>query len=115
MPKLSPHVTIYRFPLAALTSITNRLTGLYLSGVFVTVGITSMTPYQLPNPPLLEGVTAGSLFYHTLGGIRHYIWDRKPSYMTNSVARSSSIFLLASTTAFTTMYTYLKTNTPLIK
>lgn len=29
---VSPHVTIYKFPLAALSSITNRITGVILSG-----------------------------------------------------------------------------------
>lgn len=28
---VSPHVTIYKFPLAAITSITNRITGCVLS------------------------------------------------------------------------------------
>ena len=28
---MSPHVTIYRFPIAALTSITNRVTGVMLT------------------------------------------------------------------------------------
>lgn len=28
---VSPHVTIYKFPLAAITSITNRVTGVILS------------------------------------------------------------------------------------
>jgi|TARA_Y100000813_G_C24150338_1_gene346815 succinate dehydrogenase (ubiquinone) cytochrome b560 subunit len=115
MRKLSPHVTIYRFPLAALTSITNRLTGLYLSGAFVAVGITSMTSYQMPTHPFLESVTAGCLCYHTLGGIRHYVWDWKPSLMTNTIARSSSVGLLATSIGFTATYMYLKTNPPVIK
>lgn len=29
---VSPHVTIYKFPLVALSSITNRVTGVILSG-----------------------------------------------------------------------------------
>ena len=37
--KLSPHVKIYKFPLVSISSITNRLTGLYLSGVFLSYGI----------------------------------------------------------------------------
>ncbi len=30
----SPHVTIYKFPLPALTSITHRITGVALTGLF---------------------------------------------------------------------------------
>ena len=41
--KISPHVQIYKFPLTALTSITTRLTGLYLTGIFTTVGIYQFT------------------------------------------------------------------------
>lgn len=29
---VSPHVTIYKFPVAAISSITNRVTGVVLSG-----------------------------------------------------------------------------------
>ena len=30
--KISPHVQIYKFPITAISSITNRLTGLSMSG-----------------------------------------------------------------------------------
>ena len=42
--KISPHVSIYKFPLGALSSITNRLTGLSLSGVFVMGGLVQFCP-----------------------------------------------------------------------
>ena len=33
--KISPHVNIYKFPITAISSITNRISGLYLTGVFI--------------------------------------------------------------------------------
>ena len=36
--KISPHVTIYKFPITALSSITNRATGMFLSTNFVCLG-----------------------------------------------------------------------------
>ena len=32
---ISPHVNIYKFPITAVSSITNRLTGLALTGLFI--------------------------------------------------------------------------------
>ena len=37
--KISPHVNIYKFPLTAISSITNRISGLYLTGIFISGGI----------------------------------------------------------------------------
>ena len=36
---VSPHVSIYKFPITAISSIATRLSGLYLSGLFVGCGI----------------------------------------------------------------------------
>ena len=114
MPKLSPHVTIYRFPTAAISSITNRLSGLYLSGVFVGVGISFLTPYEIRFPRYIEAGTVGAIVYHTLGGIRHFVWDFKPNLMTNSIAHFSSIGLAVSSIGITTAYMHLKTSKPRI-
>jgi len=40
--KVSPHVSIYKFPVTAISSIATRLSGLYLSGAFVTIGISEL-------------------------------------------------------------------------
>ena len=37
--KLSPHVTIYKFPITAISSIATRLSGVYLFGLFIGGGI----------------------------------------------------------------------------
>jgi succinate dehydrogenase (ubiquinone) cytochrome b560 subunit len=114
--KLSPHVSIYRFPLSAVTSILNRGTGCYLSGVFIGTGISYLTPFPLKEiPEYVEASVAGSLIYHSLGGIRHCVWDLKPSLMTNSFAKWSSVGLLLSSFGITSSYIYLKNKNHWIK
>ncbi len=114
--KLSPHVSIYRFPLSAVTSILNRGTGCYLSGVFVGTGISYLTPFSIETiPDSVEATVAGCLIYHTLGGVRHYVWDLKPSWMTTSFAKWSSVGLLLSSFGMTSSYIYLKSKNSYIK
>jgi succinate dehydrogenase (ubiquinone) cytochrome b560 subunit len=103
--KISPHVNIYKFPITALSSISTRLSGLYLTGIFLGSGI-----YQLSGKDLqlhqkynqLENYQKKILnyslilptTYHTLGGIRHFIWDKYPQLLTNTkVARSSYLLI----------------------
>jgi succinate dehydrogenase (ubiquinone) cytochrome b560 subunit len=110
---ISPHVNIYKFPVTALSSITTRLTGLYLSGLFIAGGIYQFTdqketlydrymklsdiPQRLFNYSIIFPIT-----YHTYGGIRHFIWDKYPSLLVNkSVARSS--YILFGGSIFTTI------------
>eukprot|EP01036_Dinobryon_divergens_P034114 gene34114-44078_t len=104
---VSPHVTIYRFPIAALTSITNRVTG-----VMLTVGITGIGGAALVGVdtssalsalgaisivgPLAKFAVAFPLSYHYLGGVRHLLWDRLPeTLLTNDGVEKSSVLLVA--------------------
>jgi len=85
---ISPHVTIYAFPVAALSSITNRATGVALSvGIvgasFAALGGACDIPtytaaLQLNAPfivPVLKFGFAFPLTYHYLAGLRHIYWD----------------------------------------
>ncbi|WP_114394991.1 succinate dehydrogenase, cytochrome b556 subunit [Oleisolibacter albus] len=85
---LSPHLQVYRLPLPAISSITHRITGIGLTvgtlvlawwliaaasgpDAFATVqGFLGSVIGQL----LLLGWT-WALWYHTLNGIRHLVWD----------------------------------------
>jgi len=103
--KISPHVNIYKFPITALSSISTRLSGLYLTGVFVGSGI-----YQLSGKDLqlhkkynqLENYQKKILnyslilptTYHTLGGIRHFVWDKYPKLLTNTKVAKSSYLII---------------------
>ena len=45
--KLSPHVTIYKFPITAISSIATRLSGVYLSGLFIGGGIIKLVNKEI--------------------------------------------------------------------
>ncbi len=85
---LSPHLTIYRLPITAITSILNRITGVaLLGGGFIVVwwllAASSSTGYF----DFADGIVTSfigdlimtaavwALWYHALGGLRHLYWD----------------------------------------
>ena len=121
---ISPHVNIYKFPVTALSSITTRLTGLYLSGLFIVGGVYNLTdqketlydkymklsdvPKRLFNYSIIFPIT-----YHTYGGIRHFIWDKYPSLLINKSVTRSSYILFGGSIFTTIMYEHFcikKTN-----
>ena len=86
---LSPHLTIYRLPITAITSILVRITGnaLLISAALVVwwllAAATSEAYFDLANAvitsflgDLVMLLSLLGLWYHTLGGIRHLIWDQ---------------------------------------
>lgn len=87
---LSPHLTIYKFQITSVLSITHRFTGLALTGyaTVLAVGalalphdishyITMIESLQLSAPTLLatKFVLAFPATYHTVNGVRHLFWD----------------------------------------
>ena len=85
---LSPHLSVYKWQLHAITSILTRITGnALIVGVVLFVGwlvaaATSEAGFQFVNGIISSWlgklVLIGSLWalwYHTLAGIRHLIWD----------------------------------------
>lgn len=110
--KISPHVNIYKFPITAISSISTRLSGLYLTGLFVGSGIYQLSGQnlelqkkynQLENyqKKLLNFSVILPTTYHTLGGIRHFIWDKYPQLLTNTKVTKSSYLLFGLTLATT--------------
>lgn len=95
-----------RFPIAAITSIMNRVTGVALS-----VGITGVGALALAGTdvsalasilgnvalvgPAAKFAVGFPLIYHYFGAVRHVIWDRIPesTLTTEEVTRSSYILL----------------------
>ena len=92
MPKnhhpLTPHLTIYKWPLTAVLSITHRLTGVFLiAGVFVfftvLVALASgeavfLSVQHFLNQGSVQIVLAGFAFalsFHLVHGLRHLLWD----------------------------------------
>ncbi len=112
---ISPHVTIYKFPVTAISSIATRVTGVYLTGLFILGGISKITNYddylynsykKLDNKykSLLHYSVIVPTTYHTFGGIRHFIWDKYPKLLTNKSVPKSS-YLLFGLTGLTSILT----------
>lgn len=87
---LSPHLTIYDFPLPAMMSISHRASGIILSGYFSVLGIGAiMLPHDISHYiAIIEGMNlspalifiakaclAAPLGYHFANGVRHLYWD----------------------------------------
>ena len=103
MTKVSPHVQIYKFPITAITSITNRVTGLGITGMYIGLGSSllfnknALDLYDKAPQPAKTIINYTVLFpniYHTFGGIRHFVWDKYPKYLTNVKVQNSSIAIL---------------------
>tara|TARA_B100000900_G_C20392721_1_gene639293 strand:+ start:295 stop:663 length:369 start_codon:yes stop_codon:yes gene_type:complete len=101
--KVSPHVTIYKFPIGAITSVMNRITGASISVFFIGGGLSHLYGYNpisiydsLNNyqKPVVDFTILFPSVYHTFGGLRHFIWDKYPQYLTNPKVTKSSYSLL---------------------
>lgn len=97
---VSPHVTIYAWPVGALTSIVNRVTGVTLSFGAAGLGAAELVGGNGAALDLMSSigsgavggglVVAGAKFavafpfaYHYMGGARHLMWDSRPEMLTN--------------------------------
>ncbi|MCR9124583.1 MAG: succinate dehydrogenase, cytochrome b556 subunit [Rhodobacteraceae bacterium] len=85
---LSPHLTIYRPQLTSMTSIVTRITGnaLLISALLVVwwflAAATSPAYFATADAvltswfgDLVMTLSLWGLWYHTLAGVRHLIWD----------------------------------------
>lgn len=106
---VSPSVEIYKFPIAAISSITNRITG-----VVLTVGATSFAALSIVGVdvagmmmslgnsgigPIFKFSVAFPLVYHYLGGLRHVYWDKKPETITTETVETLSKALFGAAVA----------------
>eukprot|EP00563_Minutocellus_polymorphus_P020576 CAMPEP_0197724386 /NCGR_PEP_ID=MMETSP1434-20131217/6330_1 /TAXON_ID=265543 /ORGANISM="Minutocellus polymorphus, Strain CCMP3303" /LENGTH=205 /DNA_ID=CAMNT_0043309743 /DNA_START=9 /DNA_END=626 /DNA_ORIENTATION=- len=106
---VSPHVAIYAFPIGALTSIVNRVTGCALSVGAAGLGAAELlggsgTALDLMSTLGAQGgvVAAGAKFgvafpvvYHYLGGLRHLAWDRMPDLLLTNADVDKASYALA--------------------
>ncbi|XP_008333226.1 succinate dehydrogenase cytochrome b560 subunit, mitochondrial [Cynoglossus semilaevis] len=87
---MSPHITIYKWSVPMMMSITHRGTGVGLSGAISAVALAALVlpgsyPYYLDmihslylGPCLIALAKFGIAFpvsFHTLNGVRHLYWD----------------------------------------
>tara|TARA_E500000178_G_scaffold55869_1_gene52195 strand:+ start:928 stop:1314 length:387 start_codon:yes stop_codon:yes gene_type:complete len=113
MKNISPHVNIYKFPITAISSIMNRVTGLGITGIYVVSGTmllfnkNPVTYYEklhnYPKTAINYGVIFPT-FYHTFGGIRHFIWDKYPHLLSNVKVTQSSIGIIGLSIASSFIY-----------
>jgi len=103
---VSPHLQIYRLPMAAVLSITHRITGIALalgallmvllliaaaSGSQVYTAVYPLTAHWLGQIVLFAFTLA--LYYHLCAGIRHLFWDAGYGYELATVRRTSWLVL----------------------
>ena len=118
---MSPHVTIYAFPVTALSSITIRVTGMALSIGAAGVGAVELAGGNGAALAMMEsigstGPVVASLakfsiafpsIYHYLGAVRHLVWDNFPEMLTNVDVAKASYALVGSSLVLSTGLTLM--------
>lgn len=100
---VSPHVDIYDFPLAAISSVLTRFTGMgmvagfYGASMYALVGgdvIALMDAYKVAVHPAVLAATKFTvgfpIAYHYLAGLRHMYVDRNPGELNSDTILNSS-------------------------
>lgn len=118
---VSPHVTIYSFPIGALSSIANRVTGTALSFGAAGLGFAEIVGGSGTALGLMQDIgsmgpavtsvakfsVAFPVVYHYLGGIRHLVWDKMPDYLNNVDVEKASWVLVGSSVALTLPFVFV--------
>jgi succinate dehydrogenase / fumarate reductase cytochrome b subunit len=113
---LSPHLSIYRWPITMTTSILHRATGIALSIGFIVFSIwlfdaaSGAEPYKLlssyldtwAGKILLIGLSF-SFFFHLGNGVRHLVWDTGRGF-EKSTADASAWFVIIFACALTALF-----------
>lgn len=99
---LSPHVSIYRWPVSAILSILHRITGtaLSVSGILIVwwflAAATSSSYFETVDGFLTSWfggliliISAWGLWFHFCNGVRHLIWDLGYGFEVSEVINSS--------------------------
>ena len=101
---MSPHLQVYRYRLSMVLSIMNRITGV-IATAGATLGVFWLgaaakgpkafaTARKVTGNPLGQLVLLGwlaSVVYHTVGGIRHLIWDSGYRYDKKEVNKDGPV------------------------
>lgn len=110
---LSPHLQVYRLPLAAWLSISHRITGVGLTfGTLLLTWWLAAAAYgpdayatfaSFVGSPLGYLILFGfsvALFFHLCNGIRHLLWDAGKNFSIADTKRSNG-FVIAGTVILT--------------
>ena len=106
---LSPHLTIYRWPITMVLSILHRMTGIALSfGLIIYVLWLESIAYDfIPYDGVAIIMRSGigqlmllgwcfSFFFHLCNGVRHLVWDTGRLFERKQADQSAWIVLIAS-------------------
>ncbi len=106
---LSPHLTIYRWPISMTLSILHRLTGVALSAglVILTIWLLALSvgaPAYEQVAALLQSILGRlilvgcsfAFFFHLCNGIRHLFWDVGRGFEMRQVNASGWSVVVAS-------------------
>ena len=118
---MSPHLTIYAWPVTAISSITNRVTGVVLSFGCAGLGAIELLGGSGTSLALMQTVGSSgfvissgakfavsfSLLYHYAGAIRHLVWDSKPELLTNVDAEKASWALIGGSAVLSTGFMFI--------
>jgi len=107
---ISPHVTIYSFPLPAFSSITHRATGMAMSAGVMGMGLVALAGgCDIPSyvetmktsvpvlMPLVKTLVAFPIVYHTAAGCRHLYWDKTAKGLDLATLEMGTKALIAGT------------------
>ncbi|RLN54204.1 hypothetical protein BBJ29_008134 [Phytophthora kernoviae] len=110
---MSPHVTIYRMPVSAISSITNRFSAVGMSFAFVGGSALGFIGADVPAliyaaqdlipffAPVSKATVAFPVSYHTLCAARHSLWTYKPEFINNADGPTSSYAIFAASAVLT--------------
>lgn len=118
---VSPHVTIYSFPVGAISSITNRVTGCALSVGCAGLGALELVGGSGTSLHLMQTIgsqgfliaapakfcVAFPIVYHYFGAIRHFMWDYFPEQLNNVDVPKTSWALLGGSAATSTVLMFV--------
>ncbi|MGB5624875.1 MAG: succinate dehydrogenase, cytochrome b556 subunit [Woeseiaceae bacterium] len=104
---LSPHISIYRWPITMVLSILHRMTGIALSLGFIVLVAWLFDAASGPEAYSVFESVMGSLvgkllligwsfafFYHLANGARHLLWDTGRGMEIEEANRSSWVVLI---------------------
>jgi succinate dehydrogenase / fumarate reductase cytochrome b subunit len=113
---ISPHLSVYRWPITMALSIIHRITGIALTGglfvvaVWLVAAASGAADYgafvgalsTLPGQVLLA-VWSFAFFFHLANGVRHLIWDMGYGF-DKQQAQTSSWVVIVFALVFTLAY-----------
>ena len=113
---LSPHLSIYRWPVTMVSSILHRATGMAMAIGFVLFTVWLADAAAGPNAYAVFTATMGStigrillvgwswaFFYHFANGIRHLVWDTGRG-LEKEQANASAWFVIVVSVVLTALF-----------